>query len=63
LPDARAPSPISYQVGSTQYVAIVAGGGTSVDSFFAPFTPELPISTSAKSLLVFALPSNPAKGR
>ncbi|MGE3744541.1 MAG: PQQ-binding-like beta-propeller repeat protein [Sphingomonadaceae bacterium] len=48
--------PISYSVGGVQYVAIVTGGGTPVDSLGSLYTPEIPAASSSKTLMVFALP-------
>ncbi|MGE0775273.1 MAG: pyrroloquinoline quinone-dependent dehydrogenase, partial [Sphingomonadaceae bacterium] len=49
--------PITYMADGVQYVAIVTGGGTVVDSYFAPYTPEFPPSNGSRSVAVFALPS------
>jgi alcohol dehydrogenase (cytochrome c) len=48
--------PFSYSVGGVQYVGIVTGGGSAVDAFQAPMTPENPPSNGAKTIMIFALP-------
>ncbi len=47
--------PISYAVGSNQYVAIVAGGGTPLAYFTQEKVPEVPRATGARSIWVFKL--------
>jgi alcohol dehydrogenase (cytochrome c) len=50
--------PITYMAGGKQYVAIVAGGGSPLELFLRHYTPEIRSSTGAKTLMVFALPSD-----
>lgn len=52
--------PFSYMADDVQYVGIVTGGGSAVDAFQTPMTPEHPPSNGAKTIMVFALPE---KGR
>ena len=47
--------PFSYMVGGRQYVGIVTGGGSAVDAFQTPMTPEHPPSNGAKTIMIFAL--------
>ena len=49
--------PFSYMVDGVQYVGIVTGGGSAVDAFQTPMTPENPPSNGAKTIMVFALPA------
>lgn len=48
--------PISYMIDGTQYVAIVAGGGTAFDSVVRGLTPEEVSASDHKTIVVFALP-------
>lgn len=50
-------SPITYQVGGRQYVAVLAGGTTSLEMFMAPLTPEIKTTGSATTLWIFRLPA------
>jgi alcohol dehydrogenase (cytochrome c) len=50
--------PITFMVGTTQYVAIMTGGGSPFELFFRDYTPEIRRSIGAKTLMVFALPSD-----
>lgn len=53
--------PITYMVEGKQYVAVVSGGGSPLDLFLAPLTPEFPNSIGGKTLMVFALPEPAAR--
>jgi alcohol dehydrogenase (cytochrome c) len=49
--------PITYAVNGRQYVAVVAGGGGSIDGTWPALTPEIDDATmGAPTLQVFALP-------
>jgi len=59
---ARLPSlpnsfPLTYSVDGTQYIAIVVGGATVLDSYESSLTPEEAPVGDAKTIMVFALPS------
>lgn len=47
--------PISFSVGTEQYVAIIAGGGTVIDIAHRRLTPEIQFSNGARTLWVFKL--------
>ena len=47
--------PISFAVDDVQYVAVTTGGGTPIDTFWRPFTPEIIIQPDATTLWVFRL--------
>jgi alcohol dehydrogenase (cytochrome c) len=48
-------SPVTYAVGGVQYVAVVAGGGSNLDSVGSTLTPEIDDPTGTTSLWVFKL--------
>jgi alcohol dehydrogenase (cytochrome c) len=45
--------PISFAVDNTQYIEIIAGGGTPFDLLFGILTPEIPNSNGARTIWVF----------
>jgi alcohol dehydrogenase (cytochrome c) len=47
--------PITYSVGGTQYVAVIAGGGGAHDVTWPQITPEIDNPTGATTLYVFKL--------
>jgi len=49
-------SPITYEVGGQQYVAVVVGGGGAFDTAAKPFTPEIASPPAGMSVVVFKLP-------
>ncbi len=49
--------PISFAAGGRQYVAVVAGGGTSGTRHLAKLYPELEVQHGSNMLFVFALPN------
>ena len=50
--------PITYSVNGKQYVAVVAGNGSSHARSLATLTPEIAIPDSGSTLFVFALPDS-----
>jgi alcohol dehydrogenase (cytochrome c) len=50
-------SPITYSVGGEQYIAVVSGGGGSLESFGRALVPEVESPAGGTTLVVFRLPS------
>src|SRR6185312_14278006 len=57
LNSAPCSSPVTYDAGGAQYVAVVAGGGTALDSAGDTLTPEIAAPTGTTTLWVFRLRS------
>ena len=55
LDDAPHSFPISFKAGTTQYVAVVTGGGTPHDIIYRGFTPEFKTPLRQRTLWVFKL--------
>ena len=55
LNSAPCSSPITYDAGGVQYVAVVAGGGTALDGAGDTLTPEIAAPTGTTTLWVFKL--------
>ncbi len=55
LNSAPSSSPVTYEAGGVQYVAVVAGGGSSLDSDGTVLTPEIADPTGTTTLWVFKL--------
>jgi len=55
LNSAPSSSPVTYEAGGVQYVAVVAGGGSNVDSAADVLTPEIADPTGTTTLWVFKL--------
>jgi alcohol dehydrogenase (cytochrome c) len=49
-------SPITYEAGGEQYVAVVTGGGGAFDTAAKPFTPEIDSPAAGLTVVVFKLP-------
>jgi alcohol dehydrogenase (cytochrome c) len=49
-------TPVTYAIGGHQYVAVVAGGGGSIEVTWSPLTPEIRNPDGATTLWVFRLP-------
>ncbi len=52
--------PVSYRVGGRQYVAVVAGNGSTLPKALGGLTPEIANPTQGSVLWVFALPDDAA---
>ncbi|HEX4051522.1 MAG TPA: PQQ-binding-like beta-propeller repeat protein [Steroidobacteraceae bacterium] len=55
LNSAPSSSPVTYDAGNEQYVAVVAGGGSSMDAFASALTPEIDEPNGSTTLWVFKL--------
>ncbi len=55
LNSAPSSSPVTYDADGEQYVAVVAGGGTALDSAGDTLTPEIAAPTGTTTLWVFKL--------
>ncbi|MGH8207777.1 MAG: PQQ-binding-like beta-propeller repeat protein [Steroidobacteraceae bacterium] len=55
LNSAPSASPVTYAAGGEQYVAVVAGGGSSMDAFSSALTPEITNANGSTTLWVFKL--------
>jgi alcohol dehydrogenase (cytochrome c) len=49
-------SPITYEVGGEQYVAVISGGGGAFDGGAKSFTPEIDTPAGGVTVVVFKLP-------
>ena len=56
LPAQPSTYPITYAAKGRQYVAVIAGGGSILDGFWGPLTPEVTQPTNGTTLMVYALP-------
>jgi len=62
LNSAPSASPVTYAAGGEQYVAVVAGGGSSMDAFASALTPEIANTNGSTTLWVFNLRNARASG-
>jgi PQQ-dependent dehydrogenase (methanol/ethanol family) len=62
LNSAPSASPITYDAGGEQYVAVVAGGGSPLDAVASALTPEIADPSGSTTLWVFRLRDARASG-
>ena len=62
LNSAPSSSPITYDAGGEQYVAVVAGGGSALDAVANSLTPEIADPSGSTTLWVFKLRNARASG-
>ncbi len=62
LNSAPSSSPITYDAGGEQYVAVVAGSGSAMDAFASALTPEIADPSGSTTLWVFKLRNARASG-
>ncbi|MGH8142865.1 MAG: hypothetical protein ACREU2_10165 [Steroidobacteraceae bacterium] len=55
LNSAPSSSPVTYDAGGAQYVAVVSGGGSNLDSAGDTLTPEIADPAGTTTLWVFKL--------